>query len=85
MKQDSNIKLNKVYFTTRFRENGELEGYQEKQQFIIPVNSEVRFYLDCGMTISKNARLLVNKPKYNKVTGEYEYTITQPMSNENDQ
>lgn len=79
-KPASNAKLNKTYYTTRFNEQGELEGYHPEKQFIVPVNTEVRFYLDCGVKIAHNAKLLVNKPKVNSKTGKPEYTITQPLS-----
>lgn len=39
----SKVEMNKCYYTTRFNEKGVLEGYDEKKQFIIPVNTEVRF------------------------------------------
>ena len=37
--------------------------------------------MDIGTKISRNAKLLVNKPK-KLVSGDVEYTITQPLSNE---
>jgi hypothetical protein len=76
------VSLNRTYIMTRFDDNGELEGYHKEKQFIIPVNSEVRFFLDCGSKIATNATLLVNKPFHNSKTGELEYTITQPLKNE---
>lgn len=77
--------MNKVYFTTRFNDSGELEGYNKRNQFLIPVNSEVRFTIDAGIKISKNAKLLINKPQVNTKTGTTEYTITQPMTIDDDQ
>lgn len=56
-------------------EKGELEYAESEKQFIIPVDSEVRFQLDYGPAISRGARLLVNKPK-RLPEGELEYTIT---------
>lgn len=67
--------LDRPYFVARMNENGELEHSETEKQFIIPVDSEVRFRLDYGVKISRGARLLVNKPK-RLAKGELEYTIT---------
>jgi hypothetical protein len=56
-------------------EHGELDHSDKEKQFIIPVDSEVRFQLDCGTAVSRGARLLVNKPQQ-LTNGEWEYTIT---------
>lgn len=76
------VVLNDTYYIARFNDKGYIEGYHKEKQFIIPVNSEVRFFLDCGSKISNQAKLLVNKPLLNTKTGELDYTITQPFSNE---
>jgi hypothetical protein len=67
----------------QMNEHGQLDHTDKEKQFIIPVDSEVRFHLDCGTKISRGARLLVNKPR-RQANGEWEYTITQPLSNEDD-
>lgn len=41
----------------------------------------MRFQLDCGIKISRDAKLLINKPK-KKADGSVEYTMTQPILNE---
>jgi hypothetical protein len=58
-----------------------LNHSDKRKQFIIPVDSEVRFQLDCGTKISRGAKLLINKPK-RLPSGEVEYTITQPLEND---
>jgi hypothetical protein len=57
-----------------------VEHGDSRKQFIIPVGAEVRFQIDLGTAISRNAKLLVNKPK-KLASGELEYTITQPLKN----
>lgn len=69
------------YFVARMNDQGVLDHTDKEKQFIIPVDSEVRFHLDCGTGVSRGARLLVNKPKP-QPNGGWEYTITQPLTNE---
>jgi hypothetical protein len=56
-------------------ESGRLEHTDKEKQFIVPVDSEVRFQLEYGTKLSRGARLLVNKP-LRLPTGALEYTIT---------
>ena len=72
------------YFVAKLLENGVLEHHHKEQQFIIPIDSEVRFQVDRGTKISRQARLLINKPK-RYASGQVEYTITQPLENDDDQ
>ena len=69
------------YYVARFRESGRINHSDKRKQFIIPVDSEVRFQLDVGHKISRGAKLLINKPK-RLPNGEVEYTITQPLEND---
>lgn len=64
-------------------EQGYLDHGARNTQFIIPIGSEVRFQVDSGTPISKEAVLLVNKPKRFK-DGGIEYTITQPFKDNED-
>ena len=70
--------LDKPYFIGKMNGDGVLDQTSEELQFIIPVNSEVRFHLDYGTKVSRGARLVVNKPK-RLANGEVSYTITQPL------
>lgn len=80
---DASAGLDRPYFVARMDETGQLDYSDKEKQFIVPVDSEVRFQLDYGTKISRGARLLVSKPKRSP-DGELEYTITQPLSNEED-
>ena len=71
------------YYIGRMNEQGYLDYGDRNTQFIIPIGSEVRFQVDSGTPISKEAVLLVNKPKRTK-GGEIEYTITQPFKDNED-
>jgi hypothetical protein len=44
-------------------DQGIIDDYNSRAQFIIPINSELRIQLDSGTEISRNAKLLVNKPQ----------------------
>lgn len=70
--------LDKPYFIGKMNGDGVLDHTSEELQFIIPVDSEVRFHLDYGTKVSRGARLVVNKPK-KLPNGELSYTITQPL------
>ena len=75
--------LTRPYYIGRMNEQGYLDNGDSRNQFIIPIGSEVRFQIDSGTPISKEAVLLVNKPKHLK-SGEIEYTITQPFKDDED-
>jgi hypothetical protein len=68
------------YYRARMNAEGMIEHNDPWKQFIIPMGAEVRFQVDIGTPISRNSKLLVNKPK-KLASGELEYTITQPLEN----
>jgi hypothetical protein len=75
--------LEQPYYVARLTDDGHIEGGDERKQFIVTMGSEVRFQLDYGTKISKEAKLLVNKPK-KQADGGAEYTMTQPLTREGD-
>jgi hypothetical protein len=75
--------LQRPYYIGRMNEQGHIEHGDKRNQFIIPIGSEVRFQVDSGTPISREAVLLVNKPKLLK-GGAIEYTITQPFKDDED-
>ena len=56
-------KANFLYFIAKMSDQGIIDDYNSRAQFIIPINSELRIQLDSGTEISRNAKLLVNKPQ----------------------
>ena len=77
------MSANQDYFLARMNAQGVLYHSHNEKLFIVPIGSKVKFEMDYGTPISRNPKLLVNKPLRDK-DGNLSYTITQPKSSKSE-